>query len=830
MVKRDVKRRIGSLQLPRDFTMFAVRFVSVSTCYCFAVIATSGSARPLTLDDLLHNESFVAAQFDPSGRYLVFSKRRPTSEQSDARYGWWTRPGMFLTDLRRRRTPPVAITPRGIGAYLVGFAPDGSSLAFNVIDPAATVLGPSPSTYNLSSGAVWTSAARLAVGEDWVRWTESGGLHFVAMPPGVPSKLADSRSQGYGTLMVPPLLSFWEGAKRNQITASPVGSGQFAPHVTSDLMLAQDESERRLATGSIVAWATSNDGTRLAVLRDTAKPGALHHRLEILDGSGTSQRFWTACAGCSIDKRELLWSDDAKSLMFVVTEPERARTKRLKIWDVDANSHRNLHLSCSLDATEQIEPEEMVRRFAWAGKIALVEIVALSPGRSSCWLRVGSDGTVQRIDTLLGDGPAHVVAVWNEAALIATGQHYWRMSRGGAKKVSPVITDQQILAFQSVDKSKLVPVAKFVLFDIPQPAGTGTVSGELISLVDGSRSRVSLTGESTKVMAIHGESGQVAYTSQADNLTELRIASSTGSVLIEKINSHLRDIDPIRTIKIKYDGEDGSELLAWLLLPNSYSSGTRIPCVVSVYPGTRNSENYGVGEYPWSDMDVSRNINLYTSEGYAVLIPSIPFPRSNKFNPLNILTPNVSAAIDEAVRQGFIDPNRLAIEGFSAGAYAAVGIVTQTNQFKAAIAQSGIYNLASAWGTFGNDWRISAEVLGVEFRRPANQIQTFFGMGGPPFTEIERYNRNSPTLFTNQIQTPLLLTHGDLDYAPISQAEELFMALKMDEKDVLFYRYWGENHQMASAGNIKHRWNAIRLWLRKYIGEQNTQLSTSAQN
>ena len=50
------------------------------------------------------------------------------------------------------------------------------------------------------------------------------------------------------------------------------------------------------------------------------------------------------------------------------------------------------------------------------------------------------------------------------------------------------------------------------------------------------------------------------------------------------------------------------------------------------------------------------------------------------------------------------------------------------------------------------------------------------------------------------IHVPMLIIHSEEDYrCPISQAEELFVALRLLGRDVTFYRFPGENHELSRS-------------------------------
>src|SRR3546814_13190920 len=55
-------------------------------------------------------------------------------------------------------------------------------------------------------------------------------------------------------------------------------------------------------------------------------------------------------------------------------------------------------------------------------------------------------------------------------------------------------------------------------------------------------------------------------------------------------------------------------------------------------------------------------------------------------------------------------------------------------------------------------------------------------MGVPPWRDPQRYIDNSPLFWAHQIETPLLLIHGDLDFVNVNEAEQLFAALHRSEE------------------------------------------------
>jgi dipeptidyl aminopeptidase/acylaminoacyl peptidase len=85
-------------------------------------------------------------------------------------------------------------------------------------------------------------------------------------------------------------------------------------------------------------------------------------------------------------------------------------------------------------------------------------------------------------------------------------------------------------------------------------------------------------------------------------------------------------------------------------------------------------------------------------------------------------------------------------------------------------------------------------------------------LGGPPWHDYWRYLRNSPILYVDRVNTPLMMIHGDLDFIALSQAEEFFTALYRQGKPARLVRYWGEDHIISSPANVADSWDRILQW------------------
>ena len=72
--------------------------------------------------------------------------------------------------------------------------------------------------------------------------------------------------------------------------------------------------------------------------------------------------------------------------------------------------------------------------------------------------------------------------------------------------------------------------------------------------------------------------------------------------------------------------------------------------------------------------------------------------------------------------------------------------------------------------------------------------------------------------------TPVLILHSDDDLrCPVSQGEELFIALRLLGRDPLFVRFPGESHELSRSGAPRHRVERAQLiidWFAEKLGAE----------
>jgi dipeptidyl aminopeptidase/acylaminoacyl peptidase len=186
------------------------------------------------------------------------------------------------------------------------------------------------------------------------------------------------------------------------------------------------------------------------------------------------------------------------------------------------------------------------------------------------------------------------------------------------------------------------------------------------------------------------------------------------------------------------------------------------------------------------------NKSVYTSHGYAVLMPDITYKVND---PGMSAVWSVLPALEAAIATGVVDRERVGIQGHSWGGYQTSFLITQTDAFAAAVAGAPLTNMISMYSAMY--WNSGS----------ANQPIFESSQGrftGGYWEVLDAYTRNSPVYFAQRVSTPLLLLHNDKDGAvDFTQGIEYYNTLRRLKKPVVMLQYKGENHGLAKRANQK---------------------------
>ncbi len=244
---------------------------------------------------------------------------------------------------------------------------------------------------------------------------------------------------------------------------------------------------------------------------------------------------------------------------------------------------------------------------------------------------------------------------------------------------------------------------------------------------------------------------------------------------------------------------DDNRVQGWIIKPPGYEEGKRYPLLVENHGGPIS--NYGPRFSP--------ELQLYASAGYVVFYPN---PRGSTgygeaFG--NLLYhdypgddyQDVMDGVDELIERGLTSEDQLYVTGGSAGGIMTAWIVGKNNRFKAAAVIKPVMNWVSKTLTADNYFAYA------DYRYP-----------GQPWESIEDYMAFSPVSLVGNIETPTLVMVGTDDRrTPLSEAKQLYSALKIRDIDTALVEVPGASHNIAKRpSQLIAKVDHILAWFEKY--------------
>ncbi len=233
----------------------------------------------------------------------------------------------------------------------------------------------------------------------------------------------------------------------------------------------------------------------------------------------------------------------------------------------------------------------------------------------------------------------------------------------------------------------------------------------------------------------------------------------------------------------------GGPIETWVASPAG-SGNEPLPAVVNVHGGPLGA---------WAAAP-SLETTLLCSRGFRVVLPNIRGsagygrawiqPQLGDWGGVDAA--DVLAAVDHVVGLGLADPARLGILGLSYGGFMVNWLIgAAPDRFRAAVSENGVTNQVSDWANSDS---------GPEYDRMARLGDPFSSEG------VDRLWRQSPLRNVARIRTPLLLLQAESDLrCPAADNEQLFVALRMLEREVEYVLYPESFHTFAVTGRPDRR-------------------------
>ena len=314
-----------------------------------------------------------------------------------------------------------------------------------------------------------------------------------------------------------------------------------------------------------------------------------------------------------------------------------------------------------------------------------------------------------------------------------------------------------------------------------------------------------------------GKDGTLAYNyASPRDMGELYVKSGNGAPRkLTDLNAQLfagKQIADVESFTF-ISNDNKYEVEAFLTKPLGMTATSKHPLIVSIHGGPHgqngpnfNFKNQVYAAHGWATL----NVNYRGSTGYGQKFADAVFGDQNGNEGQDVLY-GVSAAVR---RYAWIDRERMGIEGVSYGGQLTDWLITQTNEFKAAVPIAGISNLVSYnYMTYYNQYE---EMEFGQFLHQGNLMDVAW--------------ERSALKHVAAAHTPTMLMHGENDNdVPIAEAEQFFIALKDVGTEAIFVRYPREGHGLSETGHQIDSMDRCIAWYEKHFPKSGAEGITNVQ-
>jgi dipeptidyl aminopeptidase/acylaminoacyl peptidase len=294
----------------------------------------------------------------------------------------------------------------------------------------------------------------------------------------------------------------------------------------------------------------------------------------------------------------------------------------------------------------------------------------------------------------------------------------------------------------------------------------------------------------------------VALLSTQTNIGDLFVVGKTSRQITHVNDELFKDIQQSEPEEMWYRSFDGKQIQSWILKPPNFDPSKKYPLILEIHGGPHTAYgNVYTHEFQW-----------FAAKGYVVLFAN---PRGSTTygqdfgNIIQYHYPgddykDLMAGVDEILKKGYVDANRLGVTGGSGGGLLTDWTITQTQRFKAAVAQRDIADWYGFW--FTADFTLFQPTW---FRKA-------------PWEDPQDFAARSPITHVANVTTPELFILGDQDYRtpPADGGEMMFRALKYRKIPTEMVRFPRENHELSRSGEPWHRIERLQhivRWMDRWL-------------
>lgn len=272
---------------------------------------------------------------------------------------------------------------------------------------------------------------------------------------------------------------------------------------------------------------------------------------------------------------------------------------------------------------------------------------------------------------------------------------------------------------------------------------------------------------------------------------------------------------------------DGKEELCWVIYPSHFDPNKKYPTLLFCEGGPQSPVSQ-FWSYRW-------NFQIMAANDYIIIAPNRRGLPGFGMEWLEQIGGDYSgqcmrdylSAIDDIKQEPYVDADRLGCVGASFGGYSVYWLAgNHDKRFKAFIAHDGIFNTQQQYVETEEMWFANWDLKAAPWHRgitasnKANAVSKAANMASQLIEETGKHNvfAESPHLYVDRWDTPILCIHGDKDYRILSsQGQSAFNAARLRGIPAQLLLYPDENHWVLKPQNGVLWQRTFFRWLDKWL-------------
>lgn len=250
---------------------------------------------------------------------------------------------------------------------------------------------------------------------------------------------------------------------------------------------------------------------------------------------------------------------------------------------------------------------------------------------------------------------------------------------------------------------------------------------------------------------------------------------------------------------------DGKQELCWVIYPPHFDKNKKYPTLLFCEGGPQSPVSQ-FWSYRW-------NFQIMAANGYIIIAPNRRGLPGFGYEWLTQISGDYTglcmkdylSAIDDICKEPYVDKDRLGCVGASFGGYSVYWLAgNHDKRFKCFIAHDGIFNTQQQYLETEEMWFPNWDMGSAPWVKPGGEMQKVYS--------------ESPHLFVDKWDTPILCIHGQKDFRiEYTQAESAFNAARLRGIPAQLLLFPDENHWVLKPQNAILWQRTFFRWLDKWL-------------